>query len=170
MRRLTLLLVSVTSLLLGLAACSADSDSILAPPPPLFQEGNGSLLLSCTPLRSETVSFKVGPDGGTWKFGPHSMAIPKGALSKTVTIKAEVISDRVNSVRFSPEGLNFSKGGVQLTLSYANCFGVGMLLPKLVAYTDEQLSILYLLQSVDNVFQKKVTAQLQHFSRYAVAF
>jgi len=45
-----------------------------------------------------------------------------------------------------------------------------MLLPKLVVYTDERLSILELLQSVDNVFQKKVSARLQHFSRYAVAF
>ena len=95
--------------------------------------------------------------------------VPQGALANRVTITAEVISDNINSVRFSPEGLRFSKSAA-LTLSYSNCFGLGMLLPKQVAYTSESLSILELLQSVDSLAQRRVVGQLKHFSRYAVAY
>ena len=135
----------------------------------LGSDNLGAVLLSCSPLPGSKTSTRIGSGGGTLSFGPHRLVVPAGALSRPVTITAEEISDRVNSVRFSPEGLRFNKN-TQLTLSYANCSGAGMLLPKLIAYTDDLLAILELLPSVDLPAQKKVTGQLKHFSRYAVAY
>jgi hypothetical protein len=77
------------------------------------------------------------------------------------------MSGSVNSVRFSPEGLRFARPA-QLTMSYRNC--VLTLLPKRIAYTNELLRILDLLPSRDLLLNKTVTAPVDHFSRYAVAF
>jgi hypothetical protein len=43
-------------------------------------------------------------------------------------------------------------------------------LPKKIVYTNERLSILDVLLSVDNLFNRTVSADLEHFSRYAVAY
>ncbi len=55
-------------------------------------------------------------------------------------------------------------------MSYANCNLLGKILPKEIAYTDDNLNILSYLISLDNLFSKKVTGKLDHFSRYAVAW
>ena len=93
--------------------------------------------------------------------------IPAGALSRNYTIRAEQVTHRVNSVRFSPEGLKFAKPA-KLTLSYSNCSP--LLLLKRVVYTDELLRILELIPSLDNLRTKTVTGDIRHFSRYAVAW
>jgi hypothetical protein len=160
--------------LVGLTGCGGGSGSPLEPSSPSFLlgvnlGGLNALLLSCSPLPYAKSTVTLGTAGGSVSVGPHTLVVPAGALSEPVTISAENISDNVNSVRFSPEGLQFQKAA-SLTMSYSNCSGLGMLLPKKVAYTTELLSILELLQSVDLAGQKKVTGQLKHFSRYAVAY
>jgi len=75
----------------------------------------------------------------------------------------------VNLVEFEPAGLVFKKT-TALTMSYANCDLLGSLLPKRIAYTDDALNILEYLLSIDNLFAKKVTGDLKHFSGYAVAW
>jgi hypothetical protein len=122
-----------------------------------------ALLLQCNPLPYSRTSATIGSAGGVLTVGPHVLMIPRDALSQRVTITAEVVSGNVNSVRFSPEGLTFRKN-VSLVMSYRNCYGLGMLLPKKVAYTNELLSILELIQSVDVAGEMKVTGQLKHFS------
>ena len=57
-----------------------------------------------------------------------------------------------------------------LTMSYANCNLLGSLLPKRIAHTSDLLDILEYLLSFDNVLARKVTAGLEHFSTYAVAW
>jgi hypothetical protein len=127
-------------------------------------------LLKCTPLPYASASKAIGPAGGSLQVGPHTLRIPAGALSQTVTIRAEAPSDVVNSVRLYPEGLQFGGTGASLTMSYANCNLLGRILPKRIAYTTEGLQILSYLLSLDNLLQKNVTGQLRHFSRYAVAW
>ncbi len=124
-------------------------------------------LLSCTPQAYAVTTQVVGTDGGTITVGTHRLTIPAGALSQSVTIRAEQVSDRVNSVRFSPEGLTFAKPA-KLTMSYSNCSP--LLLLKRVVYTNEQLFILELLPSLDDLRNQTVTGDLRHFSRYAVAW
>lgn len=111
----------------------------------------------------------VGSAGGTIRVGKHTLVIPRGALTRSVTITAEAPADFVASVRFSPEGLQFSRSAA-LTLDYSSCPLGRLRLLKRVAYTTERLEILSFLLSRDNLLLMKVSADLEHFSRYAVAW
>ena len=75
----------------------------------------------------------------------------------------------VNAVHFQPAGLQF-RAPAALTMSYANCSLLGKLLPKRIAYTTDNLSILSYLLSLDNLFSKYVTGKLNHFSSYVIAW
>lgn len=127
-------------------------------------------LLTCSPLPADADSARIGPNGGTLQMGPHSLVIPRGALTSTIWIKGEVVSDDVNSIRFSPEGLRFAKPAA-LVMSYRNCsLTGGLLTPKRIAYTRENLNIIEWVPSVDNILNRTVTGRLDHFSRYAVGW
>lgn len=126
-------------------------------------------LMKCSPLPADSVTETVGPDGGVLRVGPHSLVIPPGALDQPVEITALAPTDTVNRVHFEPHGLEFDRP-VYVTLSYANCRGVGTFLPKQVAYTTDALEILELLASFDNLFLRRVTGRTTHFSDYAVAW
>lgn len=126
-------------------------------------------LLKCSPLPADSVTQTIGPDGGVLRVGPHKLTIPAGALADTVTITAVAPSDTVNRVHFEPHGLAFDRN-VAVTLSYANCEGLGTFLPKRVAYTTVTLDILELLPSLDNIFARRVSGATTHFSDYAVAW
>jgi len=47
-------------------------------------------------------------------------------------------------------------------MSYSNCSLLGKLLPKRIAYTDDNLNILTYLLSLDNLFSKRVTGKVNH--------
>lgn len=126
-------------------------------------------LLSCEPLPYQLVSQKVGSGGGKVTVGPHTLVIPRGALRRETLITAEIFPDNASSVRFTPEGLTFAKPA-KVTLSYAHCDGALSLLPKQVAYTTDLLAILEYLDSRDDARRQQVSAALNHFSRYAVAW
>jgi hypothetical protein len=124
-------------------------------------------LLLCSEQRYEKTTKRVGPKGDKIGFGRHVLTIPEGALSKNVTITVEQLTGSVNSVRLSPEGLRFAKPA-RLRLEYRNCRSVQA--DKRVAYTDEQLKVLELPPSEDYPEYEYVTAEIDHFSRYAVAY
>lgn len=124
-------------------------------------------LLTCSPLPTSTVSRTFGPMGGTLQVGPHVLHIPVGALTRPVTITGTTGGPN-NRVSFEPHGLEFERSA-SLTMSYANCSTLGLLLPKRVAYVEGQNILEYLL-SFDNLLAKKVTGRLDHFSDYAVAW
>lgn len=126
-------------------------------------------LLKCTPLPYAKSTAVIGPSGGTLRIGQYSLTVPAGALAQPVQITGEQLSDTVNSVRFSPEGLQFAKPAT-LSMPYANCNLLGRILPKEIAYTTDNLTILSYLLSIDNLLSKTVTGQVNHFSRYAVAW
>lgn len=151
------------------------SDDLLAGDGLLSDVVNGAVgtvlgvtdLLVCKSQPYAVARKTIGPEGGKIDVGSHTLVIPRGALGQKTTITAEQITGRTNSLRFSPEGLRFEKPAA-LTMSYKNCLVV--LLPKHIVYTDEKLNILEVLRSLD-LFQKKtVSAPIDHFSRYAVAF
>lgn len=128
-------------------------------------------LLSCSPQPYASTTQTIGPAGGIIRVGRHSLVIPAGALSAPVQIRAEAPSDEVSSVRFSPEGLQFNRGhSPVVTLDYSSCPAGRLQLLKHVAYTTERLQILNLLTSLDNLLLMKVSAPIEHFSRYAVAW
>ena len=159
---------------LVIAGCTSGEDGPSGPsapePSPLLTKLVGGLL-ACDPLPFSGTSQTVGPDGGVLTVGPHRLAIPAGALTAPATITAEAPVGTVNSVSLGPQGLRFAPGKpASLTLSYANCPLPARLLPKRVAYTDDVLRILSYLLSVDDLLGQRVTARLEHFSRYVVAW
>ena len=128
-------------------------------------------LLACTPLPEASASRQLGPDGGSIRVGPHVLVVPPGALGDTVTITAVAPSEPVNSVSFGPHGLVFNaRARPVLTMSYDNCPLLGRVLPKRIVYTNDLLQILEILASVDDLLARRVSAPLDHFSRYAVAW
>jgi hypothetical protein len=129
--------------------------------------GNDIDVLVCSSLPYVKTTSEIGPDGGVIFVGRNVLAIPRGALSRPVTITAEQISGSANSLRFSPEGLQFERPAV-LTMNYENCLLV--LLQKKIVYTDENLKVLQVLRSFDLFRSKTVTAPIDHFSRYVVAY
>lgn len=136
-------------------------------------DATGSLgqLLTCKPQQYAYDSKVIGPWGGMLRVGKHTFFVPAGALKSYVRITAEAPEGTSVSVRFKPEGLRFdSRHEPVLTLDYSDCGLVRNLLPKRIAYTDERLSILSILQSFDNLFTQRVSARVEHFSRYAIAF
>ena len=129
--------------------------------------GSVTDLLTCSPLPYDSESETIGPEGGFISFGKNSLFIPRDALTDPVRITAEQVRGKTNSVRFGPEGLQFEKPAV-LTMNYDNCALV--LVQKKIVYTDEQLNVLEVLRSLDLFRARVVSAQIDHFSRYAVAY
>jgi hypothetical protein len=164
---------SLLVLLLGVS-CATGEGTLTEPPPEVSQSVERPkispvmpVLLLCEPQEYVSASKTIGPQGGSLRFGRHRLEIPRGALTSRVTIKAEQVTGLVNSVRLSPEGLQFARPA-RLTLEYRNCAATG--LPKRVAYTDELLRILEMPSSEDYPKYEYVTGEIDHFSRYAVAY
>lgn len=126
-------------------------------------------LVAC-PLQNYASSVRtIGSTGGTIVAGGHRLTIPAGALSRSVTITMEAPSEYVASVKLQPEGLQFARPA-KLTLDYSGCPLARLDLFKHIAYTTDLLSILDILDSQDNILTAKISTDLDHFSRYAVAW
>jgi hypothetical protein len=164
-------------LLCGLALASACGDRTPTGPQPAAPSADliGSLLgatglLKCSNLPYASTTQTVGIAGGILKVGPHTLVIPPGALVRPTAITMTLPTGLgVNAVKFQPEGLQFQVPAA-LTMSYANCSLLGKLLPKRIAYTTNNLQILYYLLSLDNLFSKYVTGKVNHFSSYVIAW
>jgi hypothetical protein len=129
---------------------------------------SGMNLLACEPQRYAADMRVIGPAGGQLMVGNHKLTIMPDALSKEVAIVMEQIEGTVNSVRLSPEGLQFAIPAI-LSLSYKNCPTATWHYRRIV-YTDEALSILEVMPSLDFNRAAQVKGLIYHFSRYAVAY
>lgn len=126
-------------------------------------------LLSCPTSGYGSVTQTIGSAGGVIKVGPHSLSIPAGALSAPVTITATAPAGNYAEVKFEPQGLQFARPAA-VTLSYRSCGLLGVLDALSVAYIDDNFNILQILPSLPNIFNETVTAPINHFSGYALAF
>jgi hypothetical protein len=143
---------------------SVPEDTPLEPQNP-WAPGTSVLVCELQPYASATA--EIGRAGGQITVGNHSLKIPERALSKPVVITMEQVEGTANSVRFSPEGLQFERPAV-LTLSYKGCPIIRHW--KRIVYTDEQLNILEPTLSYDFSSSRQVKGLIYHFSRYAVAY
>jgi hypothetical protein len=161
-----------SALLLAVAlACTDRTPTAPAPDASLIGGLLGATgLLKCSDLPYASVTVTIGPMGGVLTAGPHTLVIPPGALLSPTTITMTAPQGLgVNAVRFQPEGLRFITPAA-LTMSYSNCSLLGKLLPKRIAYTDDNLSIISYLLSLDNLLSKNVTGKVNHFSDYVIAW
>ncbi len=167
----------IASVLLLAVALACTDHTPTAPVAPVAPEASliGSLLgatglLKCSNLPYASQTKTIGPLGGTISAGPHTLVIPPGALSSPTAITMTAPTGLgVNAVKFQPEGLRFTAPAV-LTMSYANCSLLGKILPKRIAYTDDNLNIISYLLSLDNLLSKYVTGKVNHFSDYVIAW
>ena len=168
------LIASILLLAVAVACSDRTPTSVPVAPAPDASLIGGLLgatgLLKCSSLPYASDTETIGPLGGVLRAGPHSLVIPPGALTATTTITMTVPTGLgVNAVKFQPEGLRFVAPAV-LTMSYSNCSLLGKLLPKRIAYTDDNLNILSYLLSLDNLLSKNVTGKVNHFSDYVIAW
>ncbi len=127
-------------------------------------------LVACTPLQNASTTKTIGPQGGTLSVGQYTLTIPAGALSQAKTITMQQVADTVNSVRFTPHGLQFAQSAT-LTMGYSNCLlALQTSQPVRVLYVNEALQQLEAPLSVDHSAANKVSAEIDHFSRYAIAW
>lgn len=166
-------IVSFCTPLLLAAALACAPDAPTQPPPganlDLLSSTTGTVhgLLACSVTQSYSSSAKIGSDGGTLTVGPHTLVVPKGALSSTVKITATAPTGNIVQVHFEPEGLHFAKPAT-LSLSYAQC-GLQLLPPLYIAYIDDNQSILEILSSSINLLNQSIAGKVSHFSNYALA-
>jgi len=168
------LIASVLLLVVALSCTDRTPTSVPAAPAPDASLIGGLLggtgLLKCSNLPYASSTKTIGALGGTISAGPHSLVIPPGALLSPTTITMTAPTGLgVNAVKFQPEGLRFTAPAA-LTMSYANCSLLGKLLPKRIAYTDDNLNIISYLLSLDNLLSKNVTGKVNHFSDYVIAW
>jgi hypothetical protein len=126
-------------------------------------------LLACAEQPYDRSSKLIGPSGGRIQFGRHSLSIPPHALDDTVTITAEALPVREgNVVELSPAGLAFQRSAT-LLLDYSNCAATPAQAERIV-YLDDTNAIQETLRSWVEGRSGRVRAELDHFSRYAVAW
>ena len=125
-------------------------------------------LLTCNVTQRYQTTKTIGAKGGVIVAGPHSLVIPKGALTSNVSITAVVPEGTNVEVQFYPHGLQFRKPAA-LTMSYQQCGAIRGLFMGIV-YVDEQKTIKETLLSFDDILNQRVTGKLTHFSSYMVAF
>jgi len=145
----------------------APSADLLSPLTQTLSNVTGTLL-KCRKLPAYANAAVIGKNGGTLQVGPHTLVVPKGALSGDVLISGFAPSDNNRVVQFQPEGLQFAQPAA-LTMSYSGCGLVVGLLPR-VAYVDDNLNIVTYLLSQNNLFAQTVTGRVPHFSGYATAW
>jgi hypothetical protein len=124
-------------------------------------------LLRCEPRDYEAAAEIIGPQGGTIKVGEHQLVIPAGALAQEELIVAEAPTSSLVDVNFGPHGLQFARSA-RLTLSYKGCVRPTSSDLR-VAYIQGN-QILELPPSLDRKADDEVDAEIDHFSRYAVAW
>ena len=125
-------------------------------------------LLRCEPRAYEADAAIVGPAGGTLHAGNHELVIPKGALEQEQLITMEAPTSSLVDVRFEPHGLQFQRSA-ELKLSYKGCVRPTSA-DLLVAYLGQGNQVLELPPSIDLKGDDEVDADIDHFSRYAVAY
>jgi hypothetical protein len=124
-------------------------------------------LLRCEPRPLDGDAAIIGPEGGSLHIGQHELVIPRGALTEEQLIVGRAPTSSLVDVEFEPEGLRFQQPA-QLTLSYKGCD-----LPTsnlLMAYLGTGNRILELPVSQDHRQYFEVSGEINHFSRYAVAY
>ncbi|HEY3934248.1 MAG TPA: hypothetical protein VGL65_06470 [Gemmatimonadales bacterium] len=114
-----------------------------------------------------SVGVDIGPNGGTITLGATSLVIPKHALSQLTHIVMLPALGKTVAVQFFPEGLTFSSNAPPTLTFNTDCIGNPS--NDQIVYTDDAGNILERLTTTSRTAHT-ISAQIHHFSRYAVAW
>ncbi len=128
----------------------------------------GPTPVSCHARKLAVGQGRFGPSGGTLVVGSTRLFIPGGALRDTVTITATAPGDTTSTVEFEPHGLHFAKP-VGLAIGSEGCAIPEDARPSVV-YLDANGRVLEIIWAEYDPRFKAVTAPIEHFSGYAIAF
>lgn len=170
-------------LITGMTACAELPSTALQPSSPPVAEvgpsdatpGSVAKYVPCNAQGRDSVSKVIGPNGGVIPVGLHKLAIPRDALSDTVTITAVLVGDSVRGVRFAPHGLTFL-ADVELTLDARDCAIGGpnwqdeLGPPPVIVYVDQNDVVLETITTTYSPSQKTAVGLIRHFSGYALAW
>ncbi|HMI58864.1 MAG TPA: hypothetical protein VK511_12495 [Gemmatimonadaceae bacterium] len=110
---------------------------------------------------------RVGPLGGKLDLGDNNTIVfPPGAILVDTTITAHVPAGDSARVSFTPEGLQFAVPAV-VTLNYSACITPSANLAVVYLKAD---TVAEVEPSTSNPKAKTITAYINHFSSYAVAY
>ncbi|MEO6210232.1 MAG: hypothetical protein ABIQ10_08930 [Gemmatimonadaceae bacterium] len=131
------------------------------------QKSGASQLASCNVPHDVFVSARIGPRGGTLDLGAgNTVYFPPGALLTDTTIVAHIPAGNTARVFFTPEGLQFPVPAV-VTLNYSSCITPSWLLAIVYLQAD---TVSEVEPTTTNPTSQTVTATINHFSSYAVAY
>ncbi|MEP7088156.1 MAG: hypothetical protein ABI884_12700 [Gemmatimonadota bacterium] len=129
-------------------------------------DGKKPKVAVCKLQTEQWKTTQIGSKGGELKVGTVVLNVPAGALSSNVAITAHVLHTTSASVQFLPEGLHFAVPAT-LRLEYTKCetpiFGVTVVYVQRDSVTEVE-------PSNTHPLLKFVTARINHFSSYAVAY
>jgi hypothetical protein len=128
---------------------------------------SGASLYKCETPDFGSVSKIIGRKGGEINVGPHSLKIPGDALRQDVRITATASAGEYVRIELEPHGLEFARPA-ELRLSYEHCDEPPPT-GRYVAYVDDLLNVLELLEANLHKGGREVETELKHFSGYAVA-
>ena len=133
------------------------------------KQGSGANLVQCTPLPFDSVTQVVGPKGGELNVGPHTLDVPRGALSNPVAITAVAPSGTLRWIRFAPDGLVFLQPA-SLSMNYKKCKTQPSQTPRIAQVSDSLNVLEYLTVASTDKRTKWLIGDLNHFSNYAIAW
>ena len=174
MRRITVLRSAIAIVVFVAAIACADNSAPTAPraasaPAVNFARGKDpkkQQVAVCKLQKEAWATARIGSRGGRVSVGGSTLTVPPGALRTTIAITAHALPTTSASIQFLPEGLQFAVPAT-LSIRYAKCetplFGVGVVYVQADTVTEVE-------PSKNHPILKFVTAQISHFSSYAVAF
>jgi hypothetical protein len=128
-----------------------------------------SALLRCDPLQFTGSAGIIGPDGGDINVGPHTLRIPRGALPWNAVITVEAPTGLEVGIELSPKGVGFAEKLV-LEIDYDHCTVSDTLPPLRGVWVSDSGAALEFPPSVDDRERRRLSVELDHFSKYAVAY
>jgi hypothetical protein len=132
-----------------------------------FPRGQSQFLI-CTPKNYTGKTKIIGPEGGELKVGKVKIKIPAGALTQRTVISGVVPASLLRDVEVSPHGLQFALEA-ELEIDYEECDQPEDFEYR-VAYIDANRNVLEWTTSTNSRHGHKITAEIEHFSKYAVAY
>jgi hypothetical protein len=121
--------------------------------------------LAC--LLPDTLAVDVGPAGGTITLGASKLVIPAGSLTSIAHIIMLPALGNTVAVQFFPEGLVFNASHRPTLTLNTDC--IGNPANAYIEFTDNQGHV----QEIETTTGRTahtVSAEIKHFSRYAVAW